>query len=164
MDPGRDGTVDQAEPLEFLERLVDLADQAAAGHRGDDMVGHPPAQVLGDLEADGLGALGVERPEVDVDESPAEAEGDLRAEAVDLVVVALDGDDLGAVDGRAQDLALLEIVGDEDVSLEAGGRRRWPRRCWRDCPWRRSRPSGNPSSTAFESATATTRSLNESVG
>ena len=50
--PGRDRPVDQAEPLEFLERLVDLADQAAAGHRRDDVVGRPPAQVFGDLEAD----------------------------------------------------------------------------------------------------------------
>ena len=50
--PRRDRAVDQAEPLEFLERLVDLADQAAAGHRGDDVVGRAPAQVLGDLEAE----------------------------------------------------------------------------------------------------------------
>ena len=121
MHPGRDRPVDQAEQLELLERLVDLADQAAAGHRRDDVVGRPPAQVLGDLEADRLGSLGVERPEVDVDEPPAEPEGDLRAEAVDLVVVALDRDHLGAVDRGAQDLALLEAVGNQDVGLQPGG-------------------------------------------
>ena len=119
--PGRHRGLEQAEELELLERLVDLADQAAAGHRRDDVVGRPPAQVLGDLEAHRLGALGVERPQVDVDESPAEPEGDLRAEPVDLVVVPVDGDDLGAVDRRAEDLALLEPVGDEDVGVQPGG-------------------------------------------
>ena len=40
---------DQAELDEFVERFVDLADQRAAGHRDDDVVGQPPAELLGDL-------------------------------------------------------------------------------------------------------------------
>ena len=82
------GSVDQADLVQLVERLVDLADQAAAGHRADDVLRRPPAQLLGDLEADRLRALGVERPQVDVDEAPAVLEGDLRAEAIDLVVGA----------------------------------------------------------------------------
>ena len=141
--PGRDRAVDQAERLELLERLVDLADQAAAGHRRDDVVGEPPAEVLGDLEAHRLRPLGVERPEVDVDEPPAEPEGDLRAEPVDVVVVALDGDHLGAVDRRRRGPCPARGRRGSGRRPPARRRRRWPRRCRRGCPSRRSRRSGS---------------------
>ncbi len=48
--------------------------------------------------------------------------GQLRAEAVDVVVVAVDADQTGAVDARCEQLLGLEVGGDEDVGVEAGGR------------------------------------------
>ena len=100
---------------------MDLADQAAAGHGRDDVVGGSPAQVLGDLESHRFRSLGVERPEVHVHEPPAEPKGDLRAKPVHLVIIALDGDDLGSVDGGAEHLALLQAVGNEHVGLQPRG-------------------------------------------
>ena len=47
--------------------------------------------------------------------------GDLRAEAIDLVVGAVDADDVGPVDAGAEDLGPFEIGGDEDVALQPGG-------------------------------------------
>jgi hypothetical protein len=48
--------------------------------------------LLGDLEALGFAAFGVVGAEVDVDEAPGVFVGDLGAEAVDMVVVAVDAD------------------------------------------------------------------------
>ena len=67
-----------------------------------------------------LRALGVIRAQVHVHETPAVFAGDFGAEAVDLVVGAVDADDVGAIDERAEDFALLEIGGDEHVALQAG--------------------------------------------
>ena len=46
--------------------------------------------------------------------------GDLRAEAIDLVVGAVDADDLRAVDAGAEDLRPLQVGRDEDVALQPG--------------------------------------------
>ena len=46
---------------ELAQRLVDLGEQRAGRDRDDDLLGQPPAELLGDLVADGLRALGVER-------------------------------------------------------------------------------------------------------
>ena len=73
-----DGLVfDEAEVDELLEGLADLADERAAGHGDDDVVGQTPAELLGDLVADGLRAFGVVGAEVDVDEAPVVLVGDL---------------------------------------------------------------------------------------
>ena len=53
-----------------LEPLVDLGQLRARRHRDHDLPGQPPAELLGDLVAQGLGALGVVGPDVDVDERP----------------------------------------------------------------------------------------------
>src|SRR5205823_6057968 len=45
--------------------------------------------------------------------------GQLRAQPVDVVVVAVDGDDVRPVDAGREDLRLLEVGGDEDVRLDA---------------------------------------------
>jgi hypothetical protein len=74
-----------------------------SGHGDDDVFGQPPAKLLGDFVTVGLGAFGVIRAQVDVDESPLEAVGDLGAEAVDMIVVAVDADD-------ASDVAISSIV------------------------------------------------------
>src|SRR5438132_967838 len=100
------GAVDQAERLELLEGLPDLGDQGAARAGHNNMLRCPPAQLLGDLVAERLGAFRVVRPEVHVHERPAVLVSDLRAEAVHLVVGAVHGDQGRVVDERAQDLAL----------------------------------------------------------
>ena len=118
-----DGLVfDEAEVDELVEGLADFADERAAGHGDDDVVGQTPAELLGDLVADGLGAFGVVGAEVDVDEAPVVLVGDLGAEAVDVVVVAVDADEARAVDLGVEDLCGLEVGGDEDAGLEAEAR------------------------------------------
>ena len=127
--------------------------------------GQLPAELLDDLERDGLRALGVVRAHVDVHERPVLVLGrQLGAEAVDVVVVAAHRDEVGAVDAGREDLLLLEVGGDEDVGRQAerGGRRRataLPR-----LPVDAQASAPKPSSRARAEATATTRSLNEWVG
>src|SRR5262245_11785023 len=99
----------RAEACPLSQRAVDLAAQAVPGHRAEDMPRRPPAELLGDLVADRLGALGIERPQVDVDEAPAVLERHLRTQAVDLVVGAGHADDLGPKDAGAEDLASLQV-------------------------------------------------------
>ncbi len=74
--------------------------------------------MLGDLEGEGLAALGVERAEVDVDEGPALLVGDLEAEPVDVVVRAVDADDGRAVAQGVVDLGGLEVRRDEDEGTQ----------------------------------------------
>ena len=81
-------------------------------------VRQPPAELLGDLERERLAALGVERPEVDVDEGPALLVGDLEAEPVDVVVRAVDADDRRAVAQGVVDLRRLEVRRDEDEGTQ----------------------------------------------
>src|SRR3972149_162203 len=66
---------DKAQGMELLEGLVYLGYERAAGHGHDDVVREPPAELLRYLVAEGLGALGVVRPDVDVDEGPAVLSG-----------------------------------------------------------------------------------------
>ena len=106
---------------ELAERLVHLGEQRARGHRDDDLLGQPPAELLGDLVAERLAALGVVRPDVDVHERPVLVLGDLAAQPVDVVVGALHRDERLVVHRRLHDLALLEVVRDEDDRTQAGG-------------------------------------------
>ena len=147
-----------------LERLVDLADQAAAGHRADDVLRHPPAELLGDLEADRLRALGVERPQVDVHEAPAVLERDLRAEAVDLVVGAVDADDLGPVDAGAEDLGPLQVGRARRCTLSSPAAAALAATLLARLPVEAQPTVVKPNSRALLRATETTRSLNDSVG
>ena len=123
------------------ERLVDLGQQRAGRDRDDDLLRQPPAELLGDLVAERLGALGVVRPQVDVDERPSRSRSPAssRAEPVDVVVGALDRDQRAAVDRGRDDLAGLEVGRDEDAPSAArpGPPRRRPR--WPGCRWRRRR-------------------------
>ena len=52
------------------------------------VVGQAPAELLGGLEAERLGALGVVGAHVHVHERPRQRLGDLAAQAVHVVVVA----------------------------------------------------------------------------
>ena len=90
--------------------------------RAHDAVGQLEAELLGDLERERLGALGVVGPQVDVHERPRMLGRQLGAEPVDVVVVAAHRDQLRAVDAGREDLLLLEVGGHEHVGLEAGGR------------------------------------------
>ena len=84
----------------------------------------PPAELLGDLEAEGLGALRVVGPDVDVDERPVLLlRGDLPGQPVDVVVVAVDGDQGAAVRRGGEDLLLLEVAGDQHHRADAGAGR-----------------------------------------
>ena len=113
--------LDQAELDQLLERLVDLRQLRAGRHRDDDLVGQAPAELLGDLVAEGLGALGVEGADVDVDERPALLlAGDLGGELVDVVVVAVHRDEPVGEDRRVDLLGLLEVARDEDHRLDPG--------------------------------------------
>ena len=103
---------------QLFESLEDARQQRAAGDGRDDVTGEAPAELLGDLEAVGLRALGVVGAQVDVREAPLVLVRHLRAQPVHVVVVAADGDDARPVDAGAGDLAGFEIVGDEDVAGE----------------------------------------------
>src|SRR4029077_2838767 len=92
------GGLYEAELSELLEATGDLREQRARGDRHDAAVGQLPAELLGDLEGERLRALRVVRAQVDVDERPVALGAQLGAEAVDVVVVALDTDELRAVD------------------------------------------------------------------
>src|SRR5271156_116526 len=72
---------DQAERNQLLEGLADFRDERAAGHRHDNIVGQPPAELLGDLKAHGLRAFRVVGTQIHIDEAPVVAVGDLGAEA-----------------------------------------------------------------------------------
>ena len=66
----RRAALDQPDRDELAEALGDLRELAARGDRHDDLVGQAPAELLGDLEGEGLGALGVVGPDVHVGEGP----------------------------------------------------------------------------------------------
>src|SRR6266851_6981018 len=105
-----------------MKSFLHFADQTAAGHGHDHVLGRPPAELLRDLEADRFGAFGIKRPKVDVYESPSIFEGDLGTQAIDLIVGTGDADDLGAIDGGAENLCRLQVAGDEDVAFQSSGR------------------------------------------
>ena len=110
---------DEAEVDELVEGLANFADERATGHGDDDVVGQAPSELLGDLVAYGLGAFGVVGAEIHVDEAPVVFVGDLGAETVDVIVVAVDANEAGAVDLGVENLCGLEVGGDEDGGLEA---------------------------------------------
>ena len=86
-----------------MKALRDFADEGASGHGDDDVIWEPPAELFGDLEAYGFGALSVVGAEIDVDEAPVVLVSDESAEAVDVVVVAVDADEASAVDEGVED-------------------------------------------------------------
>src|ERR1700683_4061173 len=60
--------LDEAELRQFAEGLRNFADQRAAGHRYDYVVGQLPTKLLGNLEAHGFRAFCIVGTQVDVDE------------------------------------------------------------------------------------------------
>ena len=110
--------VEDADFNKFLVGFVDLGEERAAGHRDDCVAWELPAELLGDFEAHAFGSLRVVGAEVHIHKAPAVFAGDLGAEAVHLIVGAFDADDLCAVNKRADNFALLQIRGDEDIARE----------------------------------------------
>lgn len=122
---GVGGGLDQTQGAELGEPLVDLGELGAGCDRDDHLLREPPAELLGDLVAQGLRALGIVRADVDVHERPVLVlGGQLGGEPVDVVVVAVDGEQGAAVDGGGDDLRLLQRGRDQHdrVPAGAGGR------------------------------------------
>src|SRR5215470_17613329 len=115
---GPNRPVQQIEALQLLDGFPDLRDQRAARARHDDVVRCAPAQLFDDFESVRLRSFRVVRPKIHVHERPAVLVRDLRAQAVDLVVRPVNGDQRGIVDQRREHLALLEIGRDEDIGLQ----------------------------------------------
>ncbi len=104
--------------MQLVEPLVDLGEQRPARGRHHYMVRHLPTELLGRLERERLAAFGVVRPHVDVDERPLVDAGELRAQPVHVVVVAVDRDDVAAVYRGGEDFALLEVRRNEHVAAQ----------------------------------------------
>src|SRR5207248_8095894 len=113
----------QPEVEQLADRLPVADELAAAADRDDDLVRELPAELFRRLERERLGALRVERADVDVAERPRRRLDQLAAEAVDLVVVAADGHQVGLERRNAGDLGRLQVDGDEDEVLQAGAGR-----------------------------------------
>ena len=113
---------DEADLRQFLVALVNFREQRAGRHRDDGVLRRAPAELLGDFIRHALRAFGVVGAHIDVHKRPAELAGDLGAEAVHLVVMAFDGDDIRAVNERVQNFALLQIRRNENVGFQSGAR------------------------------------------
>jgi DNA internalization-related competence protein ComEC/Rec2 len=121
------GGLHEAQLAQLMEALVDLGQLRAGRHGHHHLAWQPPTELLGDLEAQRLGALGVVRAHVDVDERPVFVlGGQLGRQPVDVVVVAVHGQQRAAVDGGGEDLGLLQRRRDhhDRVPPRAGGGRR----------------------------------------
>jgi DNA internalization-related competence protein ComEC/Rec2/DNA polymerase III delta subunit len=119
-EDGVRGGVDEAEPAELLESLVDLGELRTGRHGYDDLPRQAPPELLGHLVAQGLGPLGVVRTDVDVDERPLLVlGGEFGGQPVHVVVVTLDGEQGTAVDGGGEDFGLLQRRRHEDDGVPA---------------------------------------------
>ncbi len=110
--------LDQSQRDQFVERFPNLGDQRASGHRANDVVRKPPAELLGNFVADGLGAFGVIGAQVHVHESPAVFLRDLRAQAVHLIIIAGNAHQFRAEDLCPCNFRGLEIGGNKDPRVE----------------------------------------------
>src|SRR6266508_3564484 len=115
----RGAPINETQPGELLDALVDLRIQGAARQRHDAVVRRAPAQLFAHFVAESLAAFRVIRAHVDVNECPWVLVADLATQPVDLVVAPVHRDERWTVDGRADDLALLQVGGDEDARLHA---------------------------------------------
>src|SRR5713226_2536885 len=74
--------------------------------------------MLGDFKAVRFRAFGVAGAEIDVDQAPRKAVGNLRAETIHVIVVAVDAHDARSVYRGVQDLGGFEVGGDKDARLQ----------------------------------------------
>src|SRR5439155_25795689 len=67
-------------------------------------------------------AIAIEGAKIDIDERPAVLVRGLRAESIYLVITARDGEDVRSIDKARENLALLQVGRDKDITLQAGCR------------------------------------------
>ena len=87
------------------------------------MRGIAPAQLLDNLECDGLRPFGVIAPQVDVRECPAIPVTNLGTQTVHVIIGAVDANHVGPRYGRPQNLARFQTLRNKDVALKAKPRR-----------------------------------------
>ena len=75
--------------------------------------------MFGDLVAHGLRSFGVIGTQVHIHESPRMLVGNLRTQAVHVIVIAGNADDLCSVNLRSKDLGGFQIGRNEDASFES---------------------------------------------
>ena len=122
-DIARRRIVEKTDGGQLAEAPRQLRVQRARCQRRHHDVGCSPAELLRDLEGDGLGALGVEGPQVDVQEGPAlELVGELQAEPVDLVIGALDAHERRAQRAGLRHLGRFQVGRHEDDGTQPPGR------------------------------------------
>ena len=92
--------VDEARLQQVAVAPVELGEQRAGRDRRDGLRRQAPAELLGRLVGQRLRALRVVRPQVHVHERPRPVVGELGAEAIDVVVVAVDREHARARNGR----------------------------------------------------------------
>ncbi len=107
---------------ELFESLPELREQRSGGDRRDDRVRQLPAELLADLERERLRTLRVVGAQVHVDERPVELAGELDDEPRAVVVVAVHGVHLAAVDGGRQQFLGLDRLGIENDRPHAARR------------------------------------------
>src|SRR5262245_47177456 len=112
-------TVDESDLAQFAEAAKNSRQECSARDRRNQVLRKTPAELLGHFEPDGLRPFGVVAAQVDVCESPAELVCDLRAQTIDVVVVAAHADDVRPEDRGPEHFSELEIVGNEDIALQA---------------------------------------------
>jgi hypothetical protein len=116
---------DQPQRGELAEPLVDLDQLGAGSDRHHDLIGQPPAELLGDLEAEGLGTLRVVRADVHVHERPVLVLAcQLGRKPVHIIVVPVDRDERPAVHGGRQYLLQLQVRRNHHDRTDPGAARR----------------------------------------
>src|SRR4030043_1090902 len=86
------------------------------------MVGDSPAQLLSNLEPEGLRPFSIERPDIDVDEGPSIIFCNLTAKPVYLVITSFDPNQIRSINEGPENLPLLQIIGNEDITLQTSCR------------------------------------------
>ena len=113
--------VDEADGVQVFKALPHTGDRAAVAHGDGQVVGHLPVQLLGDLQRHGLFALGEVGVDGGVAVVPAVLVNGGGGHLEGVLIVALDGDDVGAEDHQLRHLALGGALGNEDIGLDARG-------------------------------------------
>src|SRR5690242_5839195 len=103
----------------LMKRFANLADQRTTRHGNDNVVGESPAKLFGNLITYGLRALRVVGTQIDVHEAPCVLVGNLGAEAVYVVIIAVDANQPRAIDLRVQNLCRLKLSRNQDAGLDA---------------------------------------------
>ena len=113
--------VDEADGVQILKALPHAGDGAAVTHGDGEIIGHLPVQLLGDLQCHRLFTLAQIGVNGGVAVIPAVLINGGGGHLEGVLIVALDGDDIGAEDHQLRYLALRGALGDENEGLEPCG-------------------------------------------